>query len=98
MEKAVTGYPKSVNYDAIKKDVLFASVGKSNRSSTVGSETYLYWDCSDGSIQVVCSAGVYRAAGIINGSIKRLLKLGKTQINRVPDNREYSTHCRRHTN
>ncbi len=52
-----------------KTDRLFAVVGKPDKTQTVGDKVYLYWECSDGEIQAVCSATGYNYSGLAFGKV-----------------------------
>jgi GYF domain 2 len=65
----VRGYPQGTRYINAGKSAFFRAVGKPDHSSTIGSELYLSWDCSDGMIQIDCSSDLYEASGLILGNI-----------------------------
>lgn len=56
---------------ACKNVELWAAVGKPEHTQTVGNGQllYLYWRCSDGFIQVTCSAQHYNLAGFVTGTV-----------------------------
>jgi hypothetical protein len=56
------------NQIACNRERLFAAVGEPDRTQTVGDDSYLYWQCSDGEIQVVCSQFAY-GMGIVSGTV-----------------------------
>jgi hypothetical protein len=51
------------------KSALVSAVGEPSQTQTVGNSTYLYWNCSDGTIQVVCNRGAFDAGGQIIGTL-----------------------------
>lgn len=53
----------------MEKATLLNAVGQPVRTQTVDNDLYLYWECSDGVIQVVCSAQHYILAAFIVGTI-----------------------------
>ena len=53
---------------ACGKQVLFDAVGQPSRTQEVGDEEYLYWDCTDGQIQVICARGQYEL-GQVGGNV-----------------------------
>lgn len=50
------------------REVLFKAVGQPSRSEAVGDYEYLYWDCSDGQIQLVCARGQFEL-GYVGGKL-----------------------------
>ena len=66
------GYgPASKNgpYEFRKED-LFNAVGPPDHYSTTSvGDKYLYWECSDGEIQFVCSQGAYDNHDVVAGNI-----------------------------
>jgi hypothetical protein len=51
------------------KSELFSAVGSPVKTQSVGDSVYLYWRCSDGEIQLDCSAMPYNGADMIVGKI-----------------------------
>jgi hypothetical protein len=54
---------------AISKDALFRAVGQPTGVQMVGSDALLYWECSDGTVQVATPVGMYSYGGQIVGRI-----------------------------
>ncbi len=48
---------------------LFAAVGPPDKTQTIGDEISLYWQCSDGLIQIVTGAQLYNITGQIIGPV-----------------------------
>ena len=53
----------------IGKAQLFAAVGPPDKTQTIGDEISLYWQCSDGLIQIVTGAQLYNITGQIIGPV-----------------------------
>ena len=52
-----------------RKSDLFAAVRNPDNTQSVGDMVYVYWECSDGEIQVQCSALAYKAHGMVIGTV-----------------------------
>jgi hypothetical protein len=54
---------------AVSKDALFGAVGPPSDVQMVGGDVLLYWECSDGTIQISTSASAYNYAGQVVGRL-----------------------------
>lgn len=44
-------------------------MGQPDKTQTIGDSTYLYYDCSDGTIQVDVNTSAYNMAGLVSGDV-----------------------------
>jgi len=53
---------------ACNKDALFQAVGQPSREEAIGDDQDLYWDCSDGQVEIVAVRGQYEV-GLVAGRL-----------------------------
>jgi hypothetical protein len=51
------------------KEALFQAVGQPTHEEAVGDDVNLFWDCSDGQVEVVAVRGPYEATGLVTGKM-----------------------------
>jgi hypothetical protein len=55
----------------VSRDSLYSKVGAPSKTQSSGNDLYLYWTCSDGTIQVSTNQLVFNSNGMIFGQIDR---------------------------
>ena len=52
-----------------RSELLYTSVGRPHESQNIMNDTYLYWNCSDGQIQLVTNRAALEMNGELSGNV-----------------------------
>jgi len=53
----------------VGRDDLYRAVGPPSNTEMIGTDVYLYWQCADGTVQVVAPRSAFEVQGVVTGRI-----------------------------